>query len=157
GQQQILDAGGVSRADNTNMARIMAMTRSLAPIMAAQWTVFHTTGFEYLLTNDLGYINNSFVFDRSRVGWTIPIGTRYALQLTPCPDGYSRRIMFYGGREVGWRAFVNHARLEPSNYLGLNAAVSKVVGQFLAGPTREAVEQHTHYMGEVTGNTFNPQ
>lgn len=156
-QQELLDSARVSRADNTNMARIVAMTRSLAPIMAARWTVLHATGFELLINNDLGYANSASVYSRSRLGWTIPIGSKSALQLTPCPDGHSRPIMFHGSEGVGWRAFIDHAQLKPSNYLRLNAAMSTVAGEFLAGPTRESVEQHIHCMGQDSGDTFNPQ
>jgi hypothetical protein len=146
------------QADNTNMSRIMAMTRSLAPIMAANWTVAHITGSEPLLTNDLGYVNNSFAFDRT-VGWTIPIGPRCALQLAPCPDGRSRRIMFHSGDEGGWRAFIDHVWLQPNNHVGLNAAMSKIAHEFLVGSTRESVERHAGYMGQdaEAGYTFNPQ
>lgn len=155
--QRLFDSMEVSRADNTNMARIVALIRSLAPIMAARWTILHTTGFEFLLNNDSGYVNSAPIYNRSSLGWAIPIGSKCALHLTPCPDGHSRRVMFYGGKEIGWRSFIDHAQLKPNNYLRFNAAVSDTAGKYLIGPTRESVERHIHYMGEDADTTFNPQ
>lgn len=147
----------VWRSDNTNTSRLIAMVRSLAPIMAAKWTVLHTTGSEPLLTNDLGYVNSSSTDNPSAVGWAIPIGPRCALQLVPCPDGHSRKIMFHTGDH--WRAFVEHKQLNTNNHVGLNAAISRMAHEFIVGPTCQSVETHVSYMGQnkEANDTFTPQ
>lgn len=147
---------GISQADNTNLSRLVAMNRSLAPVMAAKWTIFHTVGPEPLVTNDLGYVNNSYISNRSTIGWTIPLGPKCALQLQPCPDGFGRPIMFHAGADGGWRAFIDHVWLVPNNQFGLNAAMSKAAREFLVGPTEDSLRQHVRYMGSQASVTFNP-
>jgi hypothetical protein len=156
-QQPFLDVASISRSDNANLVRLPAMIRSLSLIMAARWTVLHTNGFEFLINNDLGYANGAFVDNPSRSGWVIPIGPKCALQLTPCPDGRSRRIMYHAGEDRGWRAFIDHAHLKPKSYLRLNLLTSRVAREFIVGPTQQSVEQQANHMGQDSGKTFTPQ
>jgi Protein of unknown function (DUF4238) len=149
-----------AQSDNNNVARLMALQRSLAPVMAAEWVVIATVGSEPLITSDVGYSTFVLGTNRNKFGWAIPLDPTHVLMLYPCPDGHGRKIMFHtGDTDSGWRAFIGYDSLAQDNHRGLNAATSRLAHDYIVGPTRESVLRHSQYMGERKDDhdhNFNP-
>jgi hypothetical protein len=119
--------------DNTNVARLIAMRRSLTSIIAAKWSVGYKAGSGDIITNELGYVNSRYDANPASLGWTIPLTPAVVLQLTPCPDGHGRKILFYsGGGE--WRALIERTSLRPGRHLGLNASIAEFAKDFCHWP-----------------------
>jgi hypothetical protein len=133
--------GGAWNPDNTNGARLIAMRRALAPIIAAKWTILYKNEPGDIITSELGYANSRDTIDSIPVGWTIPLTPDTVLKLTPCPDGYQRKILFYSG-DGEWRALIERMPLEPRSHLSLNTAIARSAKDFIIGPAAQVVESY---------------
>jgi hypothetical protein len=127
--------------DNTNLSRLIALRRGLAPIVAARWTIQYAAGAGDVITNDLGYVNSRYAIGHSSVGWAIPLSPDAILHLTPCPDGHGRKVLFHSSTGE-WRALIERQDMRPRNHIALNASIAEFAREFIIGPNRDAVEAH---------------
>ena len=86
------------------------MRRALAPIIAAKWTIMYRSEPGDIITSELGYANSKDTIDSIPTGWTIPLMQDTVLKLTPCPDGYQRKVLFYSTAGE-WRALIKREPL----------------------------------------------
>jgi hypothetical protein len=154
--QVVLEEGQEWAHNNSNVSRLIAMRRILAPIMAARWTVSYKTGPGAIISNDLGYADNRYGSDPTSTRWLIPLGTDAVLELDPCPDGHGRKVLFDAGGG-NWRAFIERRSLRWGSHHGLNVLTAQAARKFVVGPKRDSVEQYREALEFPPYETMIPQ
>ncbi|MBL7492551.1 DUF4238 domain-containing protein [Frankia sp. AgB1.9] len=134
--------------DNANGARVRALHRILAPLMAASWTVFHCKGVP-VLTGDLGFANH-FFSGYGEGGWVIPLDRKTILAITPKKEGASRKILFDFGHGR-WLAPIERVHLPVDAHIEFNSCLARVTQEFLVGPTQDSVELMRPALNEPRG------
>lgn len=151
------EAAELWHPDNTNGARLIAMRRCLAPVIAAKWAILYKNEPGAIITNELGYVNSRDTLDSSSVGWAIPLNPGTVLKLTPCPDGYGRKILFCTS-DGEWRALIERTPLKPRSHLTLNRTIARYARDFIIGSDVHTVESSlTDLQGPPPPETLTPQ
>jgi Protein of unknown function (DUF4238) len=151
------EAGEQWSPDSVNAARLIAMRRGLAPVIAARWTILYRSEPQVIITNELGYVNSRDTIGSSSVGWAIPLTPNTILKLTPCPDGYGRKMLFCAS-DGEWRALIERGPMKPKTHIGLNRTVARYARDFMIGPTAQSVESYlTDFRHPSPPDTLTPQ
>lgn len=89
----------------------------------------------------LATVNSKDTLDSIAIGWAIPLKSDTVLKLTPCPDGYGRKILFYSA-DGEWRALIERIPLQPRSHLSLNSSIAHFANNFIIGRTAQAIEPY---------------
>lgn len=144
----VVALSGVSSRENTNRARWLEFSQLVALVVGARWVVLHTSGFEPLITNDLGLVP---IFDSSlkQPGFAVPVGQRTLLGVFPQP---ARTVALYtGGR---WRAVIEHHHLDSAGVNSLNQRIARCATEWIVGGQRALVARLVQMVGG--GNIIDP-
>lgn len=127
-------------SDNTNLGRTFEMSRLLAPVMAARWTVLHGYSHPNLVSNDRGLAatQDSSTGD---VGWVIPLDKDTALGLFP-----QKQRLIASWTDGSWIAELDHRNLSTSDsFEDLNRKLAACCSEFFYGSSEFLVKPlHAH-------------
>jgi len=79
----------IDAAENTHRARVIEFQRLLAPVMGAQWCLFHRTSGPPIILNDRGWVGSRFTGDVSPLSYAFPLSPNHVLGLrvgSPSPE-----------------------------------------------------------------------
>ncbi|MFG2117814.1 DUF4238 domain-containing protein [Streptomyces sp. NPDC048710] len=136
--------------DNANVARVMEFQRLLSGIIAADWRLL-VSPERNLITSDLGYAI-AYIPAVSRYGYVVPISPRAALEIIP----RRRREVLLAKGISRWIASIEHRAISDQQAHALNTAVAKRATDFIAGRTREEVEQYMPALNSPRAELLDP-
>ncbi len=136
----VVRASGVSSPDNTNRARWLEMQLLLAPVTAARWVVFHQSGRESFIVNDLGLMPTRDL-GMGQDGFAIPIGHQSALGIFP---QHRRTVARY---DDGWLSSIEHRFLGTAEVADFNRAITRYATEWIAGAERAVLEREVPHLG----------
>jgi hypothetical protein len=122
-------------------SRWMEMSRSLAPLMAADWYAIIAPANSAFLINDRGYAwtyQEDLERNISRVGLLVPLASGLCLAVLPTPE----RVF---ANQLGdeWIASLPTRACSEDEVDDINVAIAQDAVEWIAGSTTEAVEQAT--------------
>ena len=128
--------------DNANAARFIELERLLTPVCCARWVVWHRSGGEPLVLNNLG-LTGTLDSDTGQPGWAIPISKTCLLSIYPRPQ---RSVAMYQGD--AWWPLIEHVHLDSAQAHSFNDAMAHMATSYVAGATAELVERLAPLVGE---------
>lgn len=119
--------------------RLFELQRIYAPIMYAEWVVWHNNTNKSIITNDLGFC---LMFDNvtKKNGYAIPLDTNSVLSLTISDRTIRRRVPAENINNKWYVTSIIHRELDEKDLYGLNNSVSGFCLNEIYGPNKESVD-----------------
>ncbi len=134
--------------DNINQARAIELQRLLAPISAAKWTVFKTSGSESLITSDLSFALYTDPQTQEQ-GVAIPLAHDHILAIV-----LKQRWVVAEFVDGKWFPNITYITLDDDNHKGFNEAISALSQKWLYGPDKYSIEKYVTILSSQ--QTFPP-